>query len=816
MAVALLLMMATAGITTAKSMYVVARIINFDAPIPVHVYDIGVDGLLTYQAEFGAPFIGAGMVGITMDSDSGYLFSTYEDSGLILVTTAATLQQRAVLSVAGATNLAGTVYDHQKKLLYCAEMSGEILHVMTWDPLTGKVHPVVGSPFTLAGAMTFGIALDEYSDLLYVASPSQGISVYSTYDWSLVRTELAEAIAISIAVDPERDCLYYGGGFADNYYLTRRTISGWEKKEVLVDPNGGVMGLGVDPDTGLVYITTGRDNRPGGKDLMVYNSDLELLQTVEDIGRPTGLVIPFRTTSFNPLHLAKAVENPLGGKPNDDGLYYVVIGDLVTYTITFDDGGFNPIEITVMDRLPPEVTFVSATGQGVCGQYDSDAHTFTWTNPPLTVGGPTTLEVVCRVKSDTAAGQIITNRVTIDSDKTPPSTVSAGAVATEAIYNPLNLHKVVVSPESSDDSTVLYARPGEEVAYRIDFDNKDNDHEVGNIVIVDILPRDVEFVRATGDGDFGAYDRETHTYTWTFASLAAGASGSVDIAVRLSENIVAGTVIINEASIKSDQTPKTDKGTDITVAYQPLEVAKTVVSPSGRSDDRGRPCVGAGERITYQITFRNPARDVAISQILVTDEMPPEITFVTADGNEDFGSYDSITHSFTWNYPMLVAGAEASLQLVGYVSEAIEPNTVIVNTVTVTSKQAAPSQARADAVVCAGSIQGQMFLKPTIIWRNQSQATPDLMVVVHLPEGCGMEQIVDAPLVLTPGNVQSTTPKIYGASQQGKVLCFFDTAAILAATQGYGEFPIQVTGKLIGGRSFVCDGKVAILKFGGP
>jgi uncharacterized repeat protein (TIGR01451 family) len=814
-ATALLTMMVAAGAASAKSMFVVAKIINFDAPIPVHVYDIGADGLLTYQTEFGAPFIGAGMVGICMDSDTGYLFSTYEDSGFILVTTAATLQRRAVLSVSGARNLAGTVYDHQKKLLYCSEMGTETLHVMTWDSLTGKITPVVGSPFALKGAMIYGIALDEYSDLLYVASPSQGISVYSTYDWSLVRTELAEAIAISIAVDPERDYVYYGGGYAENFNLTRRNISTWAKKEVLVDPEAGVMGLGVDPDTGLVYITTGRENRPGGKDLMVYNSELELLQTVEDIGRPTGLAIPYHNTSFNPLHLAKTVKNPLGGKANDDGLFYVVIGDLVTYAISFDDGGYNPSEISVIDTLPAELTFVSATGQGAYAQYDQATHAITWTNPPLAVGATSTLEVVCRVRLDTAAGQIITNRVTIDSDKTPPATISTGAVATEAIYNPLNLRKVVVSP-TSDGSSTVYARPGQEVTYRILFDNKDNDHAASSIVILDVLPQGVEFVSATGDGSFGAYNRGTHTYTWTYPSLAAGASDSVDLVVRLSENIAAGTVITNKATIKSDQTPDTNKGTDITVAYEPLEVTKTVVSPSGGLDDRGRPCVGAGQKITYRITFRNPSKDVAISQILITDEMPPEITFVTADGNEDFGYYNSFTHTYVWTYSLLTAGAEASLQLVGYIGEAIEPNTILVNTVTVTSKQAAPTRARADAVVCAGSIEAQMFLKPTILWRNSSGATPDLMVVVHLPEGYGMEQIASTPLVLTPGNVQSTTPKIYGTSQQGKVLCFFDTAGLLAATQGYGEFDIQVTGKLVGGRSFVCDGKVAILRFGGP
>ena len=138
-AAAVTLMMLMTAVVAAKSMYVVAKIINFDAPIPVHVYDIGADGTLTYQTEFGAPFIGAGMVGITMDSDTGYLFSTYEDSGFVLVTNATTLQRKNVLSIQSAKNLAGTVYDHQRRLLYCAEFGGETLFVGQVGP--AQEHP---------------------------------------------------------------------------------------------------------------------------------------------------------------------------------------------------------------------------------------------------------------------------------------------------------------------------------------------------------------------------------------------------------------------------------------------------------------------------------------------------------------------------------------------------------------------------------------------------------------------------------------------------------------------------------------------------
>lgn len=816
-AASILLLAAVASAATAKSMYVIAQIVNFDGDLPIHVYDIGTDGKLTYQTEFDAPFIGAGMVGIAMDSDSGHLFCTYEDAGRVLVVDAATLERKAVLGVGNATNLAGIVYDHQKGLLYCSERGAGTLYVLRWDAAKGTLASVLGAPFTLEGAEAYGIALDEYNDLLYVASGGQAIAVYNTWDWSLVKTLSTTRTALSLAVDPERDCLYYGGGFFDNFYLSRYGLSDGVTTETLVDPNGGVMGLGVDPDTGLVYVTTGRDNRPGGKDLMVFDASLRPLQTIEDIGRPTGLAIPVHDTSFNPLHLTKTITSGLGGKPNDEGLYYIVIGDEVTYSIGFDDAGSGMTEVSLMDTLPDELAFVSATGDGKFGRYDSAAHTYTWENPPLAADGATCLELVCTLKSDTVSGRTITNRVTIDSDKTPPSTVGVGAIATQATYGPLNLRKVVVSPETSDgDRSVVYAYPGGEVTYHIGFDNTDNDHAVSNVAVVDTLPQQMEFVGATGDGVFGGYDRSSHAYTWTYSSLNPGRSDCVDLVVRLSKSVSTGAIITNYVTIQSDQTPRASEDATVTVAYAPVEVNLIVVSPSGKEDERGRPCVGAGDPVTYAVELRNPSEDVAVTQVTIVDELPAEMAFVSAEGDRDFGSYDAQKHTYTWVYPLLAAGEELRLELTTRVKKAVETRTVISNVVGVTSLQAAPSRTRADVVVCvAGAIRAQMATKPNYVWRGSS-ATQQLMVVVHLPEGYGMDRIADKPLVLTPGDAQSTDMRIYGSNKQGKILCFFDTAPLLAATKGYGEFAIQVTGELTDGISFVCDGTISILGSDNP
>lgn len=808
--VVLLLLATAASVATAKSMYVIAKSVNFDEDIPIYVYDIGTEGNLTCQTEFGVPFLGAAMVGMAVDSDSGHLFCTYDDSGQVLIIDAITPEWETALPIPNAVDLAGITYDHEKRLLYCTEAGGKTLHVAKWNPAKGSLLTALGSPFTLEDAMAYGIALDEYNDLLYVANAAQGITVYSTWDWKLVRTLRTSRIATAIAVDPKRDCLYYGGGFFGDCHLSRYGVSDGITKETLVASDAGVMGLGVDLDTGLVYLTTGRDNRTDGGDLMVFDETLKPHQLIEDLERPAGLAIPVYSTSFNPLHLTKTVTSGLGGKPNDNGPYYIVIGDEVTYSICFDDAGYGLTEVSIVDMLPAELAFVSATGDGTIGRYDAVAHAYTWNNPPVTADATACLELVARLQPDTPPGRIVTNRVTIDSDKTPPSTIGVDAIATEATYGPLNLQMAVVSPDAGDD--VAYAYPGGEVTYQIGFDNRVNDHAVSNVAVVDALPQQMEFVGATSDGVFGEYDRVSHTYTWRYSSLGAGQSDCVDLVVRLAKSVTTGAIITNYATIQSDQTPQVSQKVAVTAAYAPVEVTMTVVSPTGGMDERDRPCVGAGDRVTYAFELRNPSQDVAVTQVTIVDELPPEMTFVSAEGDSDFGAYDAKTHTYTWVYPLLTAGGKLRLELTAHVNETVEPRTVISNVVAITSRQAAPSRARTDVVVCvAGAIRAQMATKPTYVWRNERSTTRELMVVVHLPEGYGMDRIADKPLVLTPGDAQSTDMRIYGSNTQGKILCFFDTAPLLAATKGYGEFAIQVTGELTGGAGFVCDGTISIL-----
>ena len=77
------------------------------------------------------------------------------------------------------------------------------------------------------------------------------------------------------------------------------------------------------------------------------------------------------TVYYNPLNLSKKVTGGSAGE-----IKWVDIGETVTYSICFDNNNDNAVtNVSIVDTLPKEVSFVSANGNGV---YDPNTHTYTW------------------------------------------------------------------------------------------------------------------------------------------------------------------------------------------------------------------------------------------------------------------------------------------------------------------------------------------------------------------------------------------------------------------------------------------------------
>jgi uncharacterized repeat protein (TIGR01451 family) len=728
----------------AKSLYVIADINS--RPTPVHAYDIGINGSLAFQAQHDIPYFGVGAVGLAIDSDSGYLFVTYENSDEIQLVEAKTMTDAGATKAPDASDLAGIVYDHEKGLLYCVDRRTRALYVYDWDPNTTRLTHESDLPVYLEGKPTaYGIALDEIDDLLYVASATNTIYVYSTFDWSLVDTISVSRMAISVAVDPMRGFLYFGAGYMGNKYLTQYNLFTDTETEVEVKLDGGVesdagvIGLGVDPDTGLVYVSTGIDTLPGGDDLRVYDISLNQIGNVPDIGNPTGLVIPGKELGYNPLNLSKGVIEGAVGMTDLGKIQTVGAGGTITYSIYFE--GNNDVNnitgVTLVDTLPRQVSFVEAIiSEGVEGSlpydpnydhyYDPNTHTYTWLYESLSLEAPILLKLRVRINQNVIPGTTITNWVEINCNETPPTTKRLDVVTTR---NPLNLSKEAIEYRPDDKiEPIEWVDIGDTFTYRICVDNNDNPDIVNDVNIVDALPYEVNFVEAiisVDDEGSGEYDPNSHTYKRSYLSLAPGEPICLELVVQVKDDpndpntAIPGTTIINSVLADSNETPPSEDEAVVTTYYKPLYLSKSIV---GNVDGQVK-WVDVGDTITYSICFDNN-NDLRVTNVSIRDRLPKELSFESAKSEgKDVGHYDS--GIYEWSGLSLEPGEDKCLELVVKVKDDPDdpntalPGTTIVNKVEVDSDETKPSEESVDVT----TYYKPLNLSKSIVGSTEGQPT---------------------------------------------------------------------------------------------
>jgi len=403
-----------------KSLYVIANI-NAN-PTPIWAYDIQpAPAYLVFAASHDVPKHADGGVGLAIDDATPALFVTYENSAIIELINATTMQSMGNTTAPGATNLAGIAYDRGVKKVYTVGRNTNKLYAYNWNPATATLSLDV--QVNLAGvSMAYGLALDDVADLLYVGCnvTANNIRVFNTVGWSSNATYTVSQPVMGIAVDVKNGFIYTGNahpsygslGLLCKYDMTNgiatsvdiRTLPG----AVAVD---NALGLAVDQNTGLLYTTTGNQYGVGSDRILVFNSSLTLLHSTGDIGDPTGIAIPIEDVGYNPLGLSKT-----------DAPDPVTPSGTLTYTLSFDNllNNFAVNNVVIVDALPPETTFVSASGGGT---YNPITHEVTWNIGTLPAGAPPqSRTLVVTVKAGTTNGTTLDNAATIDSDQTNPTT----------------------------------------------------------------------------------------------------------------------------------------------------------------------------------------------------------------------------------------------------------------------------------------------------------------------------------------------------------------------------------------------------------
>ncbi len=127
------------------------------------------------------------------------------------------------------------------------------------------------------------------------------------------------------------------------------------------------------------------------------------------------------------------------------------------------------------------------------------------------------------------------------------------------------------------------------------------------------------------------------------------------------------------------------------VTYNPLHLAK--------DDGLGGQCVDAGDTITYTISYDNLGNNAAVSNVVIVDTLPVEVTYVSNTGG---GVYNAgPPETVTWNIgPLAANDAGGSVTVTVTVNAGVTPGSTITDVVSIDSNETGQAFADAETDVC--------------------------------------------------------------------------------------------------------------------
>ncbi len=254
-------------------------------------------------------------------------------------------------------------------------------------------------------------------------------------------------------------------------------------------------------------------------------------------------------------------------------------GSELTYSVDWTVGGNAYAEdVTIVDTLPQEVAFVSATNGGV---YDAGAHTVTWLLGTVTPAATGSYEVTVEVASPLYNGTTLTNAVVI--------TDKAGDSADDSFTSTVSAdHALTLDKADAPDPVAK----GAELTYTLTWGVTGNEPADG-VVLTDPLPFGTQFVSAS---DGGLYDAVMRIVTWDLGDRLPGDSGSVTLVVKVNPDFPNGINIENRATISDAKPGKEQDAVELTNVLQTPEgtIGDTVWYDNNRNGLRepGEPGLG--------------------------------------------------------------------------------------------------------------------------------------------------------------------------------------------------------------------------------
>ena len=304
---------------------------------------------------------------------------------------------------------------------------------------------------------------------------------------------------------------------------------------------------------------------------------------------------------------------PVLSVAKDDGVKVAKPGDRLTYAITIrNDGAAVAKQVKVVDALPANVTFVSATDGGL-----ADGAVVTWPATDVAAGTALVRRVTVTVDAGVPRPSTLTNLATVKpvapGDALPPSCASGDALcATDVDQVP----EPTLTTTKTD--SVTQAQPGDTLTYTIQSTNAGPGVAV-NAVVYDLLPEHVTFVSASDGGTV-----DGRMVTWPGVPLGVGASLSRTVTVTVDEDIPRPAELRNLATTIDRPTP----GDPPSCAKGCAEDTDLVPAPGlSITKTDGVTTARPGDTLRYVLRVANTGAGDAVN-LHVVDNLPEHVTLV--------------------------------------------------------------------------------------------------------------------------------------------------------------------------------------------
>ncbi|KOC34149.1 isopeptide-forming domain-containing fimbrial protein, partial [Clostridium botulinum] len=546
----------------------------------------------------------------------------------------------------GNLNTSGTFGNRNQDILTATNISGgrqsqDITNVNTTSKLTNNQTNAV-LQFKAAAREYFVNALGVQIDIdtpifsnLNITTNKQIVSIGNTVDYTI-------AVKNSGTVDAKNVILTNTLPTGLSYKSNTLTIGGTSNSG---NPTTGVsLGAINAGQTIEVKFTADVNAEPTGDTRYINSTKIDYSFDITNDTVTPGTVdtVTKSDTSTNTIYPQSIVITPTVTKTDKSSNtveHVVLIGDTVTYTINIHNpDATKPItNVNLTDVLPSGLTF--KTGSVIInGTSQSSANPTTGINiTNILPSSDATISFIADVTSNPSSGTSkYVNTANVEySFQAPDSTVLTNTVtATNTIYP----FSVIIIPDFRKEDTTSgtinhVVSIGNTVTYTITIRNPDATKSLTNITLTDRLPSGLTFKSGSVSINSTPDSSANPTTGIPISDIKPGTTTTVSFIVDVTgpptgvKFLYLNTATIEYSFLSPDSTLLTSSATTPNSIYGDSVVITPTITKADKTSNSIPHIVAINDTVTYTITIHNPSTTKPITNINLTDTLPPGLTF---------------------------------------------------------------------------------------------------------------------------------------------------------------------------------------------